>query len=97
MASASPLPMMFHQRVVRVEFGRGPGIGQLSCQHARRGRNQGIRRHDAEPPSHAQVMGIDDQRTHLEPAEVQDGGTDLGPHAGQLLKPRQGIVDRPIL
>jgi hypothetical protein len=69
-APASPLPVMFHQRVVRVEIGRCPGVGQLPCQHARRGRDQGIRRHDAEAPSHAQVMGIDDQRTHLKPAEV---------------------------
>lgn len=65
MASAMPLPMVFHQRVMRVEIGCGPGIGQLPRQHARRGGDQSIRRHDTETTRHAKVMGIDDQRTHL--------------------------------
>jgi len=56
---------MFHQRVVRVEISCAPCIGELPCQHARRSRDQGARRHDVEAPGHAQVMGIDDQCPHL--------------------------------
>lgn len=89
--------MVFHQRVMRVEIRRGPGIGQLPRQHARCGWDQSIRWHDAETPGHAQVMGIDDQRAHLKPAEVQDGRADLGTYAGQVLEPCQRVVDRPIL
>lgn len=95
-AAASPLAVMFHQCVVRVEISCGPGIGQLPRQHAPRGSDRGVRRHDAEAPRDAQVVGIDDQRPHLKPAEVQDGGAHLGAHPGKVLKPGQGIVDRPL-
>lgn len=43
------------------------------------------------------MMGVDDQCSHLKPAEVQDGGAHLGAHAGESFKPRQSRIDRPIL
>lgn len=87
---------MFHQRVVRVEIAGGPAIGQLPCQQACRVGDRSRRRHDAEALGDAQVMGVDDQRTHLKSAEVQDRGAHLRANAGQRFEPNQGIVDRPI-
>ena len=87
---------MFHQRVVRVEISCGPAIGQLPRQQARRVGDRSRRRHDAEAPRDAQVMGVDDQCTHLKSAEVQDRGTHLRADAGQFFEPCQRIVDGPV-